>query len=578
MNSDTWRRGRHLASSVLVVLALASVATESASPVEAAATAPDPISYYRDLRRARDLFARRSWAEAARLFESLVEKNAVDGGLWRDLGDCRYEQRQYLPAAEAYEKALALGFDVPRDGTYMIACCHALTGDKEKAFAWLEKSLAAAFEERPDIGTDERLASLRDDARFPALVGRIDARLDRLTGWKSDLAFLVKEVKRLHDKYRRQPLPPEFERGLEDLESRIARCSDERMAVEIQKLLALIGDGHTVLYPIPARLGTLKKLPIRFHAFSDGVFVIDACDELSRWIGSRVRKVGETDVDEALRRLEPVVSRDNAMGVRWLAPFYLGFPDVLEAVGLIERAPRVPILFSTREGRSETVVLEATSPMERPSLPKLLPSKLPGAPPPPRYLARIDDHFWFEPFDEEDSTLYFQFNHVNDTPQETLARFLTRLSRFLDDTSVRALVLDMRHNEGGNGHLASIVARAMVRFESAGEDRRLFVLTSRNTFSAAQMVINDIDRLTNAVFVGEPSSSSPNFTGEDTTLLLPFSGLRGSISSRSHQTDADDHRVWIAPDVPVELCSEDYFSNRDPALDAVLAIIRQPIR
>ena len=81
--------------------------------------------------------------------------------------------------------------------------------------------------------------------------------------------------------------------------------------------------------------------------------------------------------------------------------------------------------------------------------------------------------------------------------------------------------------------------------------------------------------MTNAVFAGEPSSSSPNFVGEDTPLVLPYSKLAGSISSRFHQSDGMDRRVWIAPDIPVALDSEAYFANRDPVLDAVLTLIRE---
>lgn len=36
-----------------------------------------------------------------------------------------------------------------------------------------------------------------------------------------------------------------------------------------------------------------------------------------------------------------------------------------------------------------------------------------------------------------------------------------------------------------------------------------------------------------------------------------------------------DHRQWIAPDIPVQLSSGDYFGNRDPVLEAVLEVIQR---
>src|SRR5579862_6974185 len=99
-------------------------------------------------------------------------------------------------------------------------------------------------------------------------------------------------------------------------------------------------------------------------------------------------------------------------------------------------------------------------------------------------------------------------------------------------------------------------------------------MEGRNTFSAAQNFINQVEQWTDEIFVGEPSSSRPNFVGEDTEILLPFSGIQGSISSRYFQdSDPLDDRPWIAPDIPVALSSRDYFGGEDPVLRAALAHI-----
>ena len=83
--------------------------------------------------------------------------------------------------------------------------------------------------------------------------------------------------------------------------------------------------------------------------------------------------------------------------------------------------------------------------------------------------------------------------------------------------------------------------------------------------------MNQVRRWTYPTFVGEPTGSRPNFAGETTPVHMPFSGLRASISSRYWQdSHATDSRIWIAPDIPVELDSQAYFGNRDPVLTAAL--------
>jgi hypothetical protein len=102
---------------------------------------------------------------------------------------------------------------------------------------------------------------------------------------------------------------------------------------------------------------------------------------------------------------------------------------------------------------------------------------------------------------------------------------------------------------------------------SATQDR---VAGWRYTFSAAQIFIAQVNRHTRTVFAGEPSSSKPNFVGEENQIVLPWSGAIGSISNRYHESIPGDNRSWIEPEIKVELSSKDYFANRDPALEAIL--------
>jgi hypothetical protein len=101
--------------------------------------------------------------------------------------------------------------------------------------------------------------------------------------------------------------------------------------------------------------------------------------------------------------------------------------------------------------------------------------------------------------------------------------------------------------------------------------RPIAVITGRNTFSAAQNFVTRLERWTDVVFVGEPSSASPNFIGEETELVLPWSRIQVSIASRYWQdSDPGDDRPWVAPQIPVPPTAHDYFGRRDAALEAIL--------
>jgi hypothetical protein len=130
-------------------------------------------------------------------------------------------------------------------------------------------------------------------------------------------------------------------------------------------------------------------------------------------------------------------------------------------------------------------------------------------------------------------------------------------------------VLDLRLNSGGNGDFNRDVVRALVksRFDEKG---RLFVITGRRTFSAAQMLISDLDRWTQPIFVGEPSSSRGNHYGDSKKLVMPNSKITMRVSTLWWQYwDPRDQRPWIKPEIEAPLTVEAYREGRDPALQAI---------
>jgi hypothetical protein len=102
---------------------------------------------------------------------------------------------------------------------------------------------------------------------------------------------------------------------------------------------------------------------------------------------------------------------------------------------------------------------------------------------------------------------------------------------------------------------------------------RTFVLTGRRTFSAAQMLVNELERYTRVTFVGEPTGSRPDHFGDPKKIRLEHSGLTLRVS-RLHWSSyaAFDEREATHPDFLAKWTSGAYFGGRDPALDLALSL------
>jgi hypothetical protein len=394
----------------------------------------------------------------------------------------------------------------------------------------------------------------------------------RVAGWRSDISYYLEQIRGQHYTYRSRSLPNGLIAAANTLSANVPRYSDERILAEFAHLASFAGDGHTYILPFGSRRVTAHMLPLRFFLFSDGMYIIDAFPGYERWIGSRVIRVGDTPAETVIERMRPVLSADNRFGYLWVAPALLSFQGYLENFADGIRSDSIALTLKPLEGRELRVKIAPVIAPRMRGMPKLLASRAPGAPAPPAYLSNITQNFWIKPL--PDSVLYVQFNQVMNGDNETLAAFAAKLDRALVDGKPRAVLVDVRHNNGGNLMLLPPLLNAFRRYEQANKSGRIYVLMGRNTFSAAQVFLAQMDRDTHAIFAGEPSSSRPNFVGEETPVELPWSGAIGSISDEYHETIPGDKREWIEPDIKLVLSSRDYFANRDPLLDKVLADAR----
>jgi C-terminal processing protease CtpA/Prc len=133
---------------------------------------------------------------------------------------------------------------------------------------------------------------------------------------------------------------------------------------------------------------------------------------------------------------------------------------------------------------------------------------------------------------------------------------------------VRGVIVDLRNNPGGDNHTYVDLLGALIRLSKT---KRVVVIISRVTFSAAENFAVDVERRARPVFVGEPSGGSPNLYGDTTPTSLPAAGVTLRVATIYWQKSTpNDPRIAIDPRVPVALSSSDFFAGRDPVLSAAL--------
>jgi len=551
----------------------------AAQPVSAQQNSPEVGRFLELLRLAESKTAAKQWSEAAALWEQIVQANPVQVRFWKNLADTLYQSRNYRKAIPAYEKMIELRGGFPARSAYNIACSYALLGEKETALKWLEKSFAIGYRDLQDAQTDGDLQSLHNDPRFQRIVALVDtSRMSREEGWRYDLSLLAREVKRKGYAPFRKISREEFDTSVKRLDDSIPKLTDIQIIIEMMKLIAKVGDGHTAISLGPkTRPEFLQTLPIKFYLFKEGLYIIAVDPKFKELLGAQVLRFGNHTVDEVVAALDPLINRDASdIWVKERAPYMMRSLPLLNGLGLIAEPGKVQLMIRDQSGTSKEVTL--ASDMSAPNIWNVQPSpkgwiNLPeiASSPEPLYVKSMGTNYWFE-YLPESRVVYFQYNVINNDPQEPLAKFSERLFQFINDHEVDKLVIDMRWNNGGNTFLNGPLLKGLISNGKVNQRGKLFIIIGRRVFSAAQNAVSAFGRYTDVVFVGEPTGSSPNFIGDEVFFTLPYSKLAANVSDVYWQEAvALDYRTWIAPQIYIQPTFEAYRANRDPVMEAILA-------
>ena len=395
---------------------------------------------------------------------------------------------------------------------------------------------------------------------------------DRLAGWRSDLDMLVPSMARIHPDLTHGVSRAALDTAVADLVAGISTSSDDELMTGVLHVVAMVSshgcDAHTGAFVWGTGTYPVDSLPLRLWLFrnSDGVddvVIVDALPAYEGLIGATIDAVDGVPLSDALRRLDPLIPRDNAQTVRLLTPRFLLIPQILRGIGVGDGGDVTLTLKDIADPQDVTPVPMAdynawAGPygLHLPADPDVL------------YLSRIADALWWQRLQDGD-TLFVQYNRMDRLAQ---SRF-NELRAELHKSDVARVVLDLRHNFGGE---VSEVDRMMGLFEDPAVDQpdRLFVLTGRNTFSAASLLVARLDHDTGATIVGEAMGGCPTSYGNPEEFTLPFSGIVVSVAAMLEVGIAtDDARATIEPDIATQLTFDEWADGSDPALGMISTLV-----
>ena len=564
--------------------ALAQTSSRSIPPAALLTQPADPADYYRQSKRAAELLDQKQWSEAEAILKRLTAEYPFDTAIslsysnWGRFALALREQKKYAQAIGAYRKVIelqgpGLSYPAPSNARYWIAFCQLQLGDTRAALDTLDAMVKQdRYVARAELFDDPNFAVLKSNSRFQSIAGKLNATtLDRVTGWRIDIDYLESELKR--DNPPDYRIPAEFFHRAEALKASVPQLNDEQVALGMGRVLNALDRGHTAIwFGAPGTRAGLnfKPLPIRLYAFPEGIFITEGKAGSEDLAGAQVLRFGTATAAEALARVGEAGSHEGPEEILWVAPQLLTRPGVLKGLGFTPRADEAELRLKLANG---TVVSRTLQVVDEP--PRTDWSERLNPPPgvkPPLFLAHITRNHWFEFLPEHDAA-YVQLSNVLPDGEETMPQFGLKVREALSEKEVHNLILDLRHNNGGNTFTYVELLRTIVAFGTK-PGHTVYVLIGRNVYSACANLVTDLERLARPVFVGEPTSGAGNQWGDESEFVLPYSGIMGSFSGVKWQLSHPwDQRRSVVPQVPVQLTAKAFFAGEDPVLTAAFRLM-----
>src|SRR5687767_13838365 len=165
--------------------------------------------------------------------------------------------------------------------------------------------------------------------------------------WKDDLNYLAAQLPRLHKNAFHTLSKETFQEQVTILSRKIDSLTDDQIIVELVRIVALLGDGHTHL-DLPTGL---NRYPLEIAQFADEFRIIVTHDQHAEILGSRLIAIENLPIDTIHKRLIKLVPHgENMDRTSFTSLQFLGSPEILHGLNIIKNKDEALFTFQNNLG------------------------------------------------------------------------------------------------------------------------------------------------------------------------------------------------------------------------------------
>lgn len=383
--------------------------------------------------------------------------------------------------------------------------------------------------------------------------------------WESDIDWLEKQVKQQHPAMAQGEKAKALSKAVTNLKASLSDLSDQTIRLEIMKLIALIGEGHSIVPPQPAI--NVSMLPVVIQKFGDSFAISNAAPNLKGLIGSEILSINEIPIVQVTSKLSGFYAMENPEAGIHILPLYLSNADLLKHVGVVDNIRRISITTKNSNGESVTTKIKSRNWIKW----ALLFFYPDGETRSDQLADKLQPtNYWIEN-DKVESTLWVNITTIkNNSSGPTLQEFSNIIREELNAPETDRLVIDLRRNRGGDNYLMRDLAFMLSEHPKLQQQGSLKVLISGKTYSAAVNFASLLENMTPAIFIGQGTGQGATHYGEAELLKMPNSKIYVNVSTKKWAGNIDAlPETEIQPHIDQAYTLSDYQEGKDPVRDLI---------
>ncbi|RPJ01768.1 MAG: hypothetical protein EHM31_04885, partial [Candidatus Aminicenantes bacterium] len=287
--------------------------------------------------------------------------------------------------------------------------------------------------------------------------------------WARDLDVLAVELPKQHKSLFFRVPEAEFLKAVGALKKDLPTLGQDEITVRLLQLVASVGDSHTAVGYRPQR-----GLPLMLYWFKDGITVLNTTAEYKGLLYGRITALAGRPIEEVTAALASVIPHENGAQVKNLVPNFLVDTAVLHGLKLIPSADSASLTVVTGSGSSVTADMTPISFSSKPAWVADTAEQRDA----PLYLRKGNVFYWYEVL-ARDKALYFKYNSCREIADKPFAAFVKEMFAAADAAAVDRVVVDLRHNGGGDSSIFGPFLEALKKRPALLQKGKLAVIVGR---------------------------------------------------------------------------------------------------